>query len=927
MKKFVFHSTILALLGLILYPPSVAHASSPPADSVHFCAFDDYEQWRRDHPRPAAKRLADSDLNVGEPRTVRMIYFLPNDRSYRAEVVQWMKEDIRKAQTFFAEQMQAHGYGNKTFRFETDAQGEPLVHHVDAQHPESHYYSTVALEEVWQYRHFYELEQAFDFYQNIYVVYSDSDLSWGGAITGGKTWKEGGFVDFRRAEREEDWPDWSVLSHELGHAFGFGHDFRDGAYLMSYGGPSQFPDASYGDRISACAAEFLSVHPYFNSAIPIEDLSPPTIERRRPPNAKNDPPFPIEDLSPPTIELISPTEYPAGLRSVSIKFEVSDSDGLHQALFYSTPGFWGAFFGGGLRECRAFEGERNAVVEFDYDGSRTAAAPGGFPISSLTDPLHLIDLRVVDRDGNMGEMRFDLTKTVPSEDLYTLTKVSGDEQQGPAGTALAEPFVVSVLDQNGSAFAGVVVTFSVTAGGGTLSSTTATTDANGRARSTLTLSSEPGTNTVTATVAGLEPVTFAATAIEQTPHSLTKVSGDSQEGLAGEQLATPFVVSVRDEDGSAIAGAVVSFSVTGGGTLSSTTATTDANGRARSTLTLGSEPGTNTVSATVEGLGTVTFTATTVEQTPHSLTKVSGDGQEGLAGVALAAPFVVSVLDEDDEAIAGVTVTFSVTAGEGILSSTTATTDANGQATTTLTLTLGSELGTNTVSATVEGLEPETFTATSVGQAIPDSLAKVSGDGQEGTVGAVLAEPFVVSVLDEDGAAIAGAVVSFSVTAGGGTLSATTATTDANGQARSRLTLGSDAGTNTVSATVEGLEPGTFTATGQESPFASLFDLFGGGKRVALPDSPQLAQNAPNPFNSQTVLAYFLHAPSPARLEVFALTGQRVAILHQGPQQAGYHRLHWDGRDDAGQPLASGTYLYRLVADEVVLTRKLILLR
>ena len=930
MKKFVFHSTILALLGLILYPPSVAHASSPPADSVHFCAFDDYEQWRRDHPRPAAKRLADSDLNVGEPRTVRMIYFLPNDRPYRAEVVQWMKEDIRKAQTFFAEQMQAHGYGNKTFRFETDAQGEPLVHHVDAQHPESHYYSTVALEEVWQYRHFYELEQAFDFYQNIYVVYSDSDLSWGGAITGGKTWKEGGWVDFRRAEREEDWPDWSVLSHELGHAFGFGHDYRDGAYLMSYGGPSQFPDASYGDRISACVAEFLSVHPYFNSAIPIEDLSPPTIERRRPPNAKNDPPFPIEDLSPPTIELISPTEYPAGLRSVSIKFEVSDSDGLHQALFYFTPitpVFGGASFGGGLRECRAFEGERNAVVEFDYDGSRMAAAPWGLTISSLTDPLHLIDLRVVDRDGNMGEMRFDLTKTVPSEDLYTLTKVSGDEQQGPAGTALAEPFVVSVLDQNGSAFAGVVVTFSVTAGGGTLSSTTATTDANGRARSTLTLSSEPGTNTVTATVAGLEPVTFAATAIEQTPHSLTKVSGDSQEGLAGEQLATPFVVSVRDEDGSAIAGAVVSFSVTGGGTLSSTTATTDANGRARSTLTLGSEPGTNTVSATVEGLGTVTFTATTVEQTPHSLTKVSGDGQEGLAGVALAAPFVVSVLDEDDEAIAGVTVTFSVTAGEGILSSTTATTDANGQATTTLTLTLGSELGTNTVSATVEGLEPETFTATSVGQAIPDSLAKVSGDGQEGTVGAVLDEPFVVSVLDEDGAAIAGAVVSFSVTAGGGTLSATTATTDANGQARSRLTLGSDAGTNTVSATVEGLEPVTFTATGQESPFASFFDLFGGGKRVALPDSPQLAQNAPNPFNSQTVLAYFLHASGPARLEVFALNGQRVVVLRQGPQQAGYHRLRWNGRDDAGRPVASGMYLYRLVTDEAVLTRKLMLLR
>ena len=98
-------------------------------------------------------------------------------------------------------------------------------------------------------------------------------------------------------------------------------------------------------------------------------------------------------------------------------------------------------------------------------------------------------------------------------------------------------------------------------------------------------------------------------------------------------------------------------------------------------------------------------------------------------------------------------------------------------------------------------------------------------------------------------------------------------------------------------------------------------------EQSGLPDSPQLAQNAPNPFNSQTILSYFLHAPGPARLEVFSLTGQRVAVLHQGPQQAGYHRLHWDARDDAGRSVASGMYLYRLVTNEGVLTRKLMLLR
>ena len=336
----------------------------------------------------------------------------------------------------------------------------------------------------------------------------------------------------------------------------------------------------------------------------------------------------------------------------------------------------------------------------------------------------------------------------------------------------------------------------------------------------------------------------------------------------------------------------------------------------------------------------MTFTAVGYA-VPHSLTKVSGDGQQGPARTQLAKPFVVSVLDRDGAAIAEAVVTFSVTAGEGLLSSTTdadpctiessassttATTDANGRA--AIRLTLGSEAGTNTVSATVAGLEPVAFTATAAEQASPHSLTKVCGDSQAGTVSRQLANPFVVSVVAEDSSAIAGVVVSFAVTAGGGTLSAVTDTTDANGRAATRLTLGSELGANAVAATVEGLASVTFTATGQKDPLASLFDIFNQrGKLVALPDRTQLLQNAPNPFNNQTVVSYFLLEPGLVRLEVFALTGQRIAVLHQGPQQAGYHRLHWDGRDAAGRSVASGAYLYRLVTDETVLTRKLTLLR
>ena len=98
-------------------------------------------------------------------------------------------------------------------------------------------------------------------------------------------------------------------------------------------------------------------------------------------------------------------------------------------------------------------------------------------------------------------------------------------------------------------------------------------------------------------------------------------------------------------------------------------------------------------------------------------------------------------------------------------------------------------------------------------------------------------------------------------------------------------------------------------------------------ERLGLPEGPRLKQNAPNPFNSGTIISWFQLQPGSARLEVFALTGRRVAVLHEGRKEAGSHRLRWDGRDERGRSLASGVYVYRLVMREAVQTRKLTLLR
>ena len=127
--------------------------------------------------------------------------------------------------------------------------------------------------------------------------------------------------------------------------------------------------------------------------------------------------------------------------------------------------------------------------------------------------------------------------------LTSLVKISGDDQTGTAGSRLSDPFIVEVRDQNDVAFAGVPVTFSVTAGGGSLSTTTDTTDANGRASTRLTLGAV-GANTVKAIidVADIDKsVTFTVTAAQVTgpvtvvtePGQVTGVTVAPGEGYLG----------------------------------------------------------------------------------------------------------------------------------------------------------------------------------------------------------------------------------------------------------------------------------------------------------------------------------------------------------------------------------------------------------
>jgi alpha-tubulin suppressor-like RCC1 family protein len=97
---------------------------------------------------------------------------------------------------------------------------------------------------------------------------------------------------------------------------------------------------------------------------------------------------------------------------------------------------------------------------------------------------------------------------------------------------------------------------------------------------------------------------------------------------------------------------------------------------------------------------------------------------------------------------------------------------------------------------------------------IPTAIVAVSGDGQNGPVSTALAQNFVVRVDDTDGNPVAGVAVTWAVTAGGGSISPTSAPTDGSGLSQARLTVGSAAGANSATATVAGVGSVTFNATG-----------------------------------------------------------------------------------------------------------------
>ncbi|MDH5197970.1 MAG: T9SS type A sorting domain-containing protein, partial [Gemmatimonadota bacterium] len=89
----------------------------------------------------------------------------------------------------------------------------------------------------------------------------------------------------------------------------------------------------------------------------------------------------------------------------------------------------------------------------------------------------------------------------------------------------------------------------------------------------------------------------------------------------------------------------------------------------------------------------------------------------------------------------------------------------------------------------------------------------------------------------------------------------------------------------------------------------------------------RLEQNFPNPFNPSTTIAYSLESRAGVSLIIYDVAGRRVRDLVNEIRNPGVYRVKWNGRNDNGQPVASGVYFYKLVAGSFTDTKKMTVLK
>ncbi len=523
----------------------------------------------------------------------------------------------------------------------------------------------------------------------------------------------------------------------------------------------------------------------------------------------------------------------------------------------------------------------------------------------------------------------------------TLAMVQGSGQTKPIGTTLDNAYVVKVLDVGSNPVAGVAVQFSldtIPAGsnGQSLRLVNSLTDAQGQAQAVLTLGSKVGAYVVSATAAGLDgsPVRFSARATAGAAAVVVLSAGDAQTAPVSTELVAPFAVMVTDIGGNAVTGTNVVFAIettpasAKGESLRVVNSLTDVSGQASAYLTLGDQIGRYTVTATVAGLPLVRFGATATVL----IGDLNGNNMVDIADLTTVIDYILGkitltgidsvkadftkdghidirdVVAMQNNLLAISTVSTQATAGTA-----TAALPAVGVTTAGVADSVGSVSGefvltsnglrfdlTNTIP--VKGIQlivrfkdPQTVVR-------PDEIFDRA-----------MVDSFYVNTSGQEMRIVVYNMGNVPIAAGTGTLF--------------RLPV--------KLSDVSGIESGQMVVSLTNN--TAYFDqAMTKGITVRLvtsgdlPTSFVLYQNYPNPFNGQTKIDFEvldIAGMAEVSIQVYNVLGARVRTLVTDRYAGGRFTVRWDGTDDRGTKLSSGTYYYRLISGSFVSSKKMILLK
>ena len=328
---------------------------------------------------------------------------------------------------------------------------------------------------------------------------------------------------------------------------------------------------------------------------------------------------------------------------------------------------------------------------------------------------------------SLGQVAHFATPTIANNKVFvgTNTNVSvygvfpymilqgGNAQTANAGTPLAAPMAIQVINSQGTGTPGVSVAFTDNGANGTFSPVTAITDSTGTATTTYTVPTRARNIYITASSPSTSPayknVLLTATSIAGPATIMGKLTGVGQYGTAGTTLPIPYEVVIKDKYSNPIVGQPVNLTDNGaGGTFSANPAITGSNGVASVSYTLPKKSGYIVLTASYGGLA-ASAAEHSVAGPAAAVNIVSGNNQSAKVNTKLKL-LVVSVTDQYGNLIAGSSVTFSDGGAGGTFTTSTTATGPGGQASTYYTTPASPKVVT--ITATASGLPAAVFTET-----------------------------------------------------------------------------------------------------------------------------------------------------------------------------------------------------------------------